>query len=270
MRDRIDSKVFSSNCTVAGSGACASVAPSVELVDALQVVAGSFKRGHATARSSVAKPSRLDSASMSKVARKKRAGEVALVRSSMFREACCICDAIVGSTPYQVSARARARVCPPTSRSTNRFSDAPLVHTRPIPISPVRWGFQQLGEISVGRAKKSARAEAKHGHSESFKVQACRARAGAERPVVAHSTRREPSAGQPKALVEGRCAGHTSLWCTPPPRDAIRCIARLHSAISSISIERSAMRLKTILSFRTAFPAIRRVCIPAPAHRTLP
>lgn len=156
MRDRIDSKAFSSNCTVAGSGACASVAPSVELVDALQVVAGSFKRGHATARSSVAKPSRLDSASMSKVARKKRAGEVALVRSSMFREACCICDAIVGSTPYQVSARARARVCPPTSRSTNRFSDAPLVHTRPIPISPVRWGFQQLGEISVGRAKEKA------------------------------------------------------------------------------------------------------------------
>gem|GEM_PF-5325255 len=126
------------------------------------------------------------------------------------------------------------------------------------------------GDFRGSGKRKSARAEATHGHSESFKVQACRARAGAERPVVAHSTRREPSAGQPKALVEGRCAGHTSLWCTPPPRDAIRCIARLHSAISSISIERSAMRLITILSFRTAFPAIRRVCIPAPAHRTLP
>jgi hypothetical protein len=30
------------------------------------------------------------------------------------------------------------------------------------------------------------------------------------------------------------------------------------------------MRSTTVLSFRTAIPAIRRVCIPAPAHRKLP
>lgn len=126
-----------------------------------------------------------------------------------------------------------------------RFSDATCIRrvdaSRQSPPPPAPFGAARGIALKVKKEKRPSRGSAR---ALGEFPRLVRARL---RPYPGDSScrclRREPPAGRPEALVEGRRARPSSLKGAPPPRDAVRCVAHPFPSVPPQAL-RGAMSVK--------------------------